>query len=152
MLLDKMVLNMQQQLTVAAWAIAYQNDCEAVHRWNHVWLTKCDFNISLLLSTVGKWRKQLLTMGNIQKGQSTGRPHSTIIQQHQKDVTLWKCLSIAHTNRSGKVHMSLASVSLVCLVFWNMRDTISSNWFMSTQLSLLCYRKSSSYWKETFKM
>jgi hypothetical protein len=43
-----MVLNMQQQVTVAAWAIAYQNDREAVR------LARRDFNVTLLPSTVGK--------------------------------------------------------------------------------------------------
>jgi hypothetical protein len=46
--LVKMALNMQQQVTVAAWAIAYQNDGEAVR------LAGRDFNVTLLPSTTGK--------------------------------------------------------------------------------------------------
>ena len=51
MSLVKMALDMQQQITIAAWAITSHNDREAI-RW-----ARCDFNIALQPSTVGKWRK-----------------------------------------------------------------------------------------------
>jgi hypothetical protein len=68
--LAKMALNMQQQVAVAAWAIAYQNDRETVK------LARRDFNVTLLPSTVGKWRR-LLTTGSIRKGRPPGRPRSS---------------------------------------------------------------------------
>ncbi|KAJ9592372.1 hypothetical protein L9F63_015978, partial [Diploptera punctata] len=48
----KMALNMQQQITIAAWVITYANDCEAARRW----------------------RKRLLEMGSMQKIKPPGRP------------------------------------------------------------------------------
>ena len=56
---------MQQQITIAAWAITYVNDCEAARR---------EFNVALQPSTVGKWGKQLLETGRMQKIKPPGRP------------------------------------------------------------------------------
>lgn len=68
---SKMVLNVQQQVTVTAWAIAYQNNRKAVR------LAKCDFHVLFLPLTIGKWRKRLLTMGSIHKTKPPGRPRSS---------------------------------------------------------------------------
>ena len=57
-----MELNLEQKITIAAWAITYDNDREAVRQ------ARCDFNVALQPKTVGKWRKLLL---------ETGRPHSS---------------------------------------------------------------------------
>ena len=56
---------MQQQITIAAWAITYANDHEAARR---------EFNVALQPSTVGKWRKRLLVTGRMQKIKPSGRP------------------------------------------------------------------------------
>ena len=47
-----MALNMQQKITIAACAITYDNDREAVRR------ARYDFNLSLQPSTLAKWRKR----------------------------------------------------------------------------------------------
>ena len=56
--LVKIALNMQQQITIAAWTITYANDREAARR---------EFNVALQPSTVGKCRKRLLETGRMQK-------------------------------------------------------------------------------------
>ena len=55
---------MQQQITIAAWAITYANGREAARR---------EFNVALQPSTVGKWRKRLLETGRMQKIKPSGR-------------------------------------------------------------------------------
>ena len=57
---------MQQQITIAAWAITYANDREAARR--------AEFNVALQPSTVGKWRKRLLETGRMQNIKPPGRP------------------------------------------------------------------------------
>ena len=57
--------------TIAALPIQCDNDREAVRR------TKRDFNVSLQLSTVRKWRKRMLETGNVLKGKPPGRPRSS---------------------------------------------------------------------------
>ncbi|KAJ9590436.1 hypothetical protein L9F63_016523, partial [Diploptera punctata] len=56
-----MALNMQEQITIAAWAITYANDRDAAGR------ARCEFNVALQPSTVVKWRKRLLETGRMQK-------------------------------------------------------------------------------------
>ncbi|KAJ9600579.1 hypothetical protein L9F63_026283, partial [Diploptera punctata] len=63
--LVKITLNMQQQITIAAWAITYAKDREAARR---------EFNVALQPSTVGKWRKRLLETGRMQKIKPPRRP------------------------------------------------------------------------------
>ena len=63
-----MALNMQQQITIAARAITYANDREATRR------ARCEFNVALQPSTVGKWRKRLLETGRMQKIKTPERP------------------------------------------------------------------------------
>ena len=62
---------MQQQIKIAAWAITYENDREAARR------ARREFNVTLQLSTVGKWRKRLLETGSMQKAKPPGRPRSS---------------------------------------------------------------------------
>ena len=69
--LVKMALNMQQQITISAWAIMYANDREAARR------ARREFNIALQPSTVGKWRKRLLETGRMQKIKPPGRPRTS---------------------------------------------------------------------------
>ncbi|KAJ9592709.1 hypothetical protein L9F63_015626, partial [Diploptera punctata] len=64
----KMALNMQQQITIAAWAITYANDREAARRGRR------EFNVALQPSTVGKLRKRLLETGRMQKIKPSERP------------------------------------------------------------------------------
>ena len=51
-----MALNMQQQITIAAWAITYANDREAARR------ARREFNVALQPSTCGEVEKK--TAGN----------------------------------------------------------------------------------------
>ena len=58
---------MQQQITIAAWAITYK-DREVARR------ARREFNVALQPSTVGKWRKRLLETGRMQKIKPPERP------------------------------------------------------------------------------
>ena len=75
--LVKMALIMQQQITVAAWAITYANDREAARR------ARREFNVAMQPSTVGKWRKGQLETGRMQKvKRGTGCPFNGASSSH----------------------------------------------------------------------
>ena len=66
-----MVLNMQQQITIAEKAVSYDNDHEAV-----TWAI-CDFNVSLQPSTVEKVGKTTAGSRKYPERKTPGRPCSS---------------------------------------------------------------------------
>ena len=112
--LVKMVLNMQQQITIASWAITYK-DREVARR---------EFNVALQPSTVGKWRKRLVETGRMQKIKPPGRPHISTEAKQLRE--LWRRSTLVHKNQPAKLHVSFISVNQVCVVFWSVRSTTPS--------------------------
>ena len=98
-----MALNMQQQITIAAWAITYVNDCEAARR---------EFNVALQPSTVGKWGKQLLETGRMQKIKPPGRPRiSTNAETIERIVEAFDASPQKSTRQAAReLHISQSSV------------------------------------------
>ena len=98
---------MQQQITIAAWAITYANDREAARR---------EFNVALQQSTVRKWRKRLLETGRMQKIKPPGRPRiSTDAETTVRE--LWRRSTLAHKKQPAKLHVSFILVNQACVVF-----------------------------------
>jgi hypothetical protein len=103
-----MTLNMQQKVTVAAWVIAYQNDREAVRLARH------HFNVTLLPSTVGKWKRRLLTTGSIQKGEPPGRPRSSNDAATTESILEAFDDSPRKSTRQGARELGISQFSMSC--------------------------------------
>ncbi|KAJ9588906.1 hypothetical protein L9F63_017784 [Diploptera punctata] len=93
--LVKMALNMQQQITIAAWAMTYANDRGAARR---------EFNVALQPSTVGKWRKRLLETGRMQKIKPPGMPRISMDVETTKRIV--EAFNASHKNEPAKLHVS----------------------------------------------
>ena len=102
--LVKIALNIQQQITIAAWAITYANDREAARR---------EFNVALQPSTVGKWRKRLLETGRMQKIKPPGRPrNSTDAETTERIVEAFDASPQKSTRQAAReLRISQSSVS-----------------------------------------
>ena len=100
LLLAKMTLYMEQQITIAAWAIAYDHDNESVRRATR------DFNVSLLprLWENGEndcWKRKASRKVNLLDGLAVG-----LMQQQQEGS--WKHSTLSQKNRPAKLPVSFA--------------------------------------------
>ncbi|KAJ9600754.1 hypothetical protein L9F63_001084, partial [Diploptera punctata] len=94
-----MELNVQQQITISAWAITYANGRESARR------ARREFNVALHPSTVGSvkndcWKREGYRKSNLLEGLALAR-----MQKQRRE--LWRRSTLAHKNQPAKLHLCL---------------------------------------------